>query len=256
MANYLKEKEITFQLKDYEVKEDFVLWKKFGIQGDVLDPTGQPYQFPLRDGQVTGTDGIPRNIADIKFMKKVDFDKAYPKMNKKTSYQRNIFVNGQEYIYNFGTTANKKLNDLIATISSMGQNPLQIQFKQSFNKYASPAEMYSISIASQQMGLPQQGVMPQQGQPASSMVQQPNVAPVGNAPQNNPVASLNPIQSVVQTQQGVNQGLNDKEKDTLETIKAYSLSPVTEEQFKSIMAKNGYAQDRIPFLWQAFQSLK
>jgi len=145
---WIREKNISFKLVNLEIREDFAIWKSWDKRSETLkDSAGNEMIFPIKKGQLVGSDGSIKEVADLKYMKKVEFFKLYPNLAKNTKYIRCILVNGQECNYAFTNSSNFKLANLIDTLRNTGINPLEVNFVQTFDKNLSPANMYNITVA-------------------------------------------------------------------------------------------------------------
>src|SRR3990167_102110 len=169
MAEFIRTKDISaFRLKDLNEYEDAAIWKSFGLTEDVLGVDGKPLRFPIVEGQLTGIDGIIRDVNELKSMPNQVFKILYPKLTIRRNVSRAIIVQNIEFWYRFAISANRKLNSLIKSISALGQNPLAVNFKKVYNKAASSMnDYYMIEVVetiTQIHSLPPQQVVAQQPQ--------------------------------------------------------------------------------------------
>jgi len=149
MANYYKEKNFQFKLANYEIIEEFNIWKAFNNKEDVLNPeTNEPYKFPIREGSdLKGTDGVVRKVGDdLKYMKRVDFEKCYPGMAKQTKWIREVLINNELFLYRFSKTVNDEIEKTIAMCKGVGKDPLQLTYDQNFDRGRPPVSMYKLTI--------------------------------------------------------------------------------------------------------------
>ena len=222
MADFYKgDKNIVFKLKDLEVVEDFKLWiawKQELTEQEMLAQYKVVLQFPVKEGQLPGTDGTPRDVQTvIKFMKRPDFLLQYPKLGKRTQYVRNVIIAGIDYRYGFTKTVNDKLNAMLAL--SPGKLP-DVDFKQSFDKNKQAAAMYDLIVAkADEVGTQVAPV------PTQPVVTQQAVSP----PQTPPATKVKtPL---------VTGGLSDGEKTILASIKGLG-KKINQAQFVGIFVTN------------------
>lgn len=228
MADFYKgEKNIVFKLKDLEVVEDFKLWQGWKQELSEAESLAQykvVLQFPIREGQLPGVDGTPRDVQTvIKFMKRADFMVQYPKLGKRTQYIRNIIIGGIEYRYGFSKTSNDKLNAMLAL--TPGQIP-NVFFQQVFDKNKSASAMYDVIVAEAgKVGPVTPPVTPTQPVvPLTSNSNPPQaVSPTPSPPASSPPASVG--------------GLSDGEKTILAGIKGLA-TKLTQGQFIKVFSKN------------------
>lgn len=152
-----KEKNFKFKLLNLNETEEFTIWKAWDKRSEIItDSTGNEIKFPVKTGQLMGSDNQLREISEIKFIKKDEFTRLYPSMSKSTSYTRTVLVDGNAMQYNFKISANNKLKEAIDMIQNMGQDPLQTVFEQVFDRNQSAANMYSIKICKATEEMPNQ----------------------------------------------------------------------------------------------------
>ena len=236
--SWLKEKNVTFRLSNLDVVEEFVIWKAWNLNEEILGEDGQPLKFPIKTGSIKGEDGSIRDVqTEMKFMKRDDFQKAYPKMSKATTYIRQIYdlKGGQECTYRFKKSANDKLNDLINTITSMGKNVLDVSFQQTFDKSKQAAQMYDIKIVNQGDNAPNPQVPNNQVENAQGNPLPPsNVTPL-------------PVQSQPAQKPAVK--LTDTETEVLNAIKSLGAN-VDKTRFIQIAKANGVSLERAEIMFE------
>lgn len=226
MVDYYKEKNFTFKLKDLIVTEDFKLWvgwKQQLTDEEMTKQYGLVLKFPVKEGQLPGVDGTPRDVQTvIKFMKKQEFEAQYPKLGKNTQYTRTILISNVEYRYGFSKTSNDKLNAMLALKPGVVPDVL---FKQTFDLNKTPAQMYDITVAAaEEANAPVTTPQPIQPQPASTS----SVVP----PQQ--VVSPQSPSAPVSNQLGV---LSDGEKTILTSVKGLP-KKLDKEKFIKVFTQN------------------
>lgn len=242
MAEWYKEKNMIFKLKDLIVNDDFKLWKAYQTEFPDAEQTAQygvVLQFPVKEGQLPGTDGVSRDVqTQIKYLKKDEFEKCYPKLGKRTQYIRVIIVAGVEYNYGFSKTSNDKLNAMLAM--SPGQLP-DVDFKQTFDKNLPPASMYNVIVATADEVGKQVAPQPTATAALSHNPTQPVTPPAIPSSGGNQAVSPPQVQPV-QTKSSGNViassvGLSDGEKTILASVKGLP-NKLTQEQFIKVFTKN------------------
>lgn len=242
MAFYKGDKNIFFQVLVQQGNEQFEIWKAWKLKDTpLIDPTTQQeMKFPIRDGQLTGSDGVPRNIDELKYMKSKEFTELYPWYSKKTSFIWEALIDGQQYALNLSMTANKQLEDKMNTARAMGIDPLIQIYKQIFDKTKPAQDMYKIEI------MQGQGVQAiQQYQQQEPVAPQP---PVQNAyagvqldqpPQTQPVQQAPPAQPQMTTFRTPN--LDSMEQQFLTEVKEkfQGEQKLNSIQFADLCKKNG-----------------
>lgn len=247
MVDWFKEKNMTFQLKDMGVQEDFTIWKAWDKRSEVMkDGAGNEMQFPIRKGQLTTVKNEIKEFDDIKWMKKKDFEEAFmgedgkPNLSRNTRYIRNILVGGIEYKYGFTKTGNDKVVDLINSVQALGQNPLTVNFQQTFDKSQSPANMYGMMI----VAAPVVATAPPPGFVPPVEATQPIVPPVTQAPV---PPKVEPVAPKVQHDFA-------KEKEVMEAIKSkFGDKKPDITRFVEIMKANSIKEVRAKELYKSLK---
>lgn len=234
MAEWYKEKNMVFKLKDLVVNEDFKLWIAYQTDFPDAEQTAQygvVLQFPIKEGQLPGTDGQIRDVqTQIKYLKKTEFEKLYPKLGKRTQYIRTIIVAGVEYNYGFSKTSNDKLNAMLAM--SPGSLP-DVDFKQTFDKNLPPANMYNVIVATADEVGKQVAPAPTV---APTVPTQP-VSPLVKPQVTSQVVSPKPSAPVQEKSLLAAGALSDGEKTILASVKGLP-NKLTQEQFIKVFTKN------------------
>lgn len=225
MTEFYKEKNFCFKLKDITVTEQFSLWigwKQQLTDEEMIKQYGIVLQFPVKEGQLQGIDGVPRDVlTQIKFMKKPDFEAQYPKLGKNTRYLRNIIVNGVEYRFGFSKTSNDKLNAMLSL--QPGVIPQNV-FKQTFDVNKTAAQMYDITVAT-----------PEETSTANVVPTAPVQQPIATPP---PVAQPQVAQQPVATASMITAtGLTDGEKTILSSVKGLP-NKLDKDKFIKVFVQN------------------
>lgn len=244
---WLRDKNITFNLKDFTYQEQFNIWQSWENRAQpVAGEDGQPLKFPIRDGSLKGEDGVVRDVqSEIKYLKAGDFQAKYPKFSRNTSYVRTIYVDGQEWQYRFPSSANRKLMELIANVQSLGQDALKTTYRQSYNAGAAPVDKYRIEIVQQSQPQAQQA-QAVSGPPQVSDVNAPVQA---EAPQQ-PQQVVQPTPSSTPTESGTS-ALTPAEQEVLSVVKGLP-SKISKEQFSRVLDQNNLPKARFELLWQRY----
>lgn len=161
MSATIRDKNIEFSLANLEVFEDISIWAKYGTQGEVMDSKGNILEFPIKDGVLFDKDGIERKFEDIIKLPIPIFMALYPQLQITNKKLRTIIIMGVECFYYFAKSASQKIDDIIKTAQSMGQNPLQLVLKQTFNNNEKqPVNKYKIEVIGKIGGAVQQPQTP------------------------------------------------------------------------------------------------
>lgn len=146
-GTYIKEKNIEFSLANLDEYEEVSIWQTYDKKGqEIVDCKGTVLQFPIKDGVLYDKDGVERPFDKLVKMPNPIFRALFPNLTKNKRFLRTIIIEGVECYYNFTQSANNRLKEQIETLQNMGQNPLKVLFKQSFNKDAKANDMYKISV--------------------------------------------------------------------------------------------------------------
>jgi hypothetical protein len=145
--NWIKEKNIKFQLKDLTVNQDFTIWKAWDKRNEVVkDNDGNEMQFPIRDGQLVDAQGNVHEFASLRLLKNKEFTELFPLLGRSFKYTRAIIYNGEEAMFGFSKTSNDKIVELIKTVQAMGGDPLQQTFEQTYTASNPIPSKYSVTI--------------------------------------------------------------------------------------------------------------
>ena len=247
MPDFLREKALKFKLQDLSVTEQFCIWGGWGIPA--TDPMlikalqeSRSEKFPIREGSIVGSvsligvDGVARNMEQIKFMRAAEFKAVYPNLMKQTRYVRTIIFSSVVYSYSFTRTANTALNGLIGTAAGLGQNPLTVEYEQTYDAAQAPALKYQLKISAP-------------GQPGIALPPMPTpIAPIILPTQ--PVVTVIPTPQVPVVAQNLLFQLTEAEQKILDALLGLK-QQVMEEQFIMVYKQNGIADDvRIKSIYQ------
>lgn len=229
MAEYYRgEKNFKFKLNNLNEKEDFSIWKGYDQRNkDFLTPTGEIMKFPLKTGSVTDIEGKNHLVEDIKFMRTSDFKRLFPDFARKYSVIRQVMIGGDDYYVQFSKTTNDKLNEVIQTVQSMGKNPLEVLFEQTYDKNQAPAKMYGVRICNDQ-----------------TIPQKPTPTVIANTP---PVIDVSKATVVAPK-------ISDWERQVLDAIRSGIAQKVDFETFKTICANNNVVdEERVKIMFDMYK---
>lgn len=223
MVEYFRDKSFSFRLKDLNDYEEVSIWKAFNFKEELIGSDGRQIKFPIKEGEMIGLDGINRTIQQMATLPGSIFKTLYRNMALKRTYTRAVYVQNIEFWYQFSQASNGKLKDLIKSISTLGQNPLFVNFKQIFNKSATtPMDYYKIEIE-QTVNSPIPMTPP--GIPQYTPIQQPVQIQGVNT-------------TITQPIQGINIVLTEKELEIYNSILGIpNRQPL--ENFTKIFVNNG-----------------
>jgi hypothetical protein len=108
--------EQVFKLLDLNFAEDYSVW----------DNSSKTF---MRDGQVMDVDGNPHDVKETKWIKKDEFMRMFPHMNKNNKVKRKVIVDGEEFDWSMPITADRALHACIANVIAMGQRPELVEYK-------------------------------------------------------------------------------------------------------------------------------
>lgn len=97
-------------------KEDFMIW----------DNTTKQF---IRTGTIKDVNGREIPIDQTRWLKKEDFDKNFPNMQRSTKINREVLVDGEVYTYGMPKSVDNQIEQQCATLRAMGQNVLANKFK-------------------------------------------------------------------------------------------------------------------------------
>jgi len=83
----------------------------------------------LRDGNMTDSEGNEYNVQDTKFIKRDDFIKLFPHMNKNNKVRWEVIVDGEVLTWEAPRSVDQGLSGCIANVIAMGQNPQLVEYK-------------------------------------------------------------------------------------------------------------------------------
>lgn len=83
----------------------------------------------LRDGNMTDSEGNEHNVQDTKFIKRDDFIKLFPHMNKNNKVRWEVIVDGEVLTWEAPRSVDQGLSGCIANVIAMGQNPQLVEYK-------------------------------------------------------------------------------------------------------------------------------
>ena len=224
-GSYVTDKNIEFSLANEEVFKDVSIWGEYNMRNEeIKDPDGNVYKFPIKEGELKGTDGKIRNFETLMKMPNPIFKRVYPNLVKNKRYTRSIIISGVEVYYNFTKVANDKLNEMIDAIKSQQGNPCEVVFKQTYKESNPPMSKYKIEIIGK----------------ISDAAQEPQTpVKTGDIKINVPTSTDEPK-------------LEDKEKELIEAVKKLD-TKLTIEQFNKICVDNGITDEtRIKELWEIY----
>lgn len=83
----------------------------------------------IRTGIMKDIEGNDVNVEDSKFIKREDFKKLFPNMNKNNKVRWKVVIDEEEFDWEMPITADRFLNGCIANVQAMGQKPLLVEYK-------------------------------------------------------------------------------------------------------------------------------
>ncbi len=222
MANWQKEKNFKFKLKDLVVTEDYSIWRAWDKRTEVFkDKEGNEMQLPIKSGHLSTADGRLFSFDDLRVKSTKDFREIFPDFNPMRKYIRTVLIGGAEFNYAFGKTSNNKLLELIDMCGAMGKSPFDVVFEQSFTSTAAPAQMYSIKILADSTV----------AQPHTPVTPPPVIEPTGFKVEPNEKEVLDAIKSSVH-------GTGAKESVFIEIMKQNKIKPDrAKELYKEVYKK-------------------
>jgi len=108
--------EVVFKLANLNFTDDYSVW----------DNSSRKF---IRDGQIVDIEGNTHDVKETKYIKKDEFTRLFPNMNKNSKVRRTVIVDGEELSWSMPITADKALHACIANVLAMGQRPELVEYK-------------------------------------------------------------------------------------------------------------------------------